>query len=299
MDISSVVWRDIVLYIKFPEYIGSWFVGFSLGIVGCIMQGLLRNPLADPGILGVSSGASFFGVLVICFLPAMGGLSSGVITLTFIFASFIGATLVLVLLYLFTKVIYNTSPVTVILVGVALSGLFNALSMLLVTFSQDEQMRQAIVWGAGGVTDVSWSSVLILLIALSFSLIFLFRCVSSLNILSLGEDSAKSAGLDVTSLLLRIVIGTSIIIATSIALFGPLGFIGLIAPHISRMMRGPEHRKLLITSGLVGGVIMMLTTYVSYEVAYPYVISKGIIIAILGGPFFLWLLFQNYSTKRN
>lgn len=298
MDINSIAWLNIILYIKCPEYIASWLVGCSLGIVGCIMQGLLRNPLADPGILGVSSGASFFGVLLICILPTVGGLSGGIITFAFIVASFVGAILVLVILYLFTKVIYNTSPVTVILVGVALGGLFNALSMLLVTFSQDQQMRQAIIWGSGGVADISWSSVVILLVALCCSFLYLFRCMPSLNILSLGEDSATSAGLDVTSLLLKVIIGTSVIIATSIAIFGPLGFIGLISPHISRLIRGPEHRRLILTSGLVGGVIMMVTTYVSYEVAYPYVISKGIIIALLGGPFFLWILFQNYSTKR-
>ena len=296
-QISSVD-KQIILWIKLPEMLTAWLVGAGLGIVGCAMQGLLRNPLADPAILGVSSGASFFGILLILFLSTVGLVSANFMMFLFIAASFVGASVVMLILYLFTRITQDGRVISVLLAGVALSALFGALSMLLVSFSGDIQMRQAIMWSVGGLVNTSWASVGFVAVIVFVGFWILVRSASELNIISLGEESAKTMGVCVGALLLRLLVASGVIVAAVTAVAGPIGFVGLIAPHVARMLRGAEHKGLMPSSALVGGIIMMTAIYCSKEIAYPYTISVGIIMALLGAPFFLWLLWKNYRKER-
>ncbi len=290
--------QQILVWIQLPELLTAWLVGGGLGMVGCMMQGLLRNPLADPAILGVSSGASFFGIIFILLFPALGAISASAMMFGFVLAAFLGAMLVMIILYLFSKIMgAKGALVTVLLAGVALSTLFGALSMLVVSFSDNSHLRQIVVWSMGGVINVSWGAFFLVGVTLAMGFIFLKRCALDLNVLSFGEETAKTMGVNVRTLLLQVMVISGLMIAVLTAVAGPIGFVGLIAPHIVRMIRGPEHSQLLIGSFWIGGVILMIAVYCAHQVAFPYIISAGIVMAILGVPFFLWLLWKSYKRS--
>ena len=291
-------WQTIILYIKLPNYIGVWLSGFLLGVVGCLMQGLLRNPLADPGVIGVSSGASLVCVIILSLFPGLGLLSGLYFKLIFLILSFIGAIIVLLLLYAFYRVLSKFNSVVIILVGVSLNSLFGAISLFIISFSDNNTMRQIVSWSSGNSADISWPYLFFILSILIISLYFSAKLLSAMNILSLGEESAQACGVSVSSLFLQSILISGLVIAATVAIVGPIGFVGLISPHISRLIRGANHNKVMVTSGHIGAIIMIFSSYISNELLYPYIIPKGIIVSMIGVPFFLWILCRSYYSNK-
>jgi iron complex transport system permease protein len=298
-DVSNTQ-LTVVLDLILPTYLSAWLLGMGLGSVGCVMQGLLRNPLADPAILGISSGSTFFGmiafILIYSNVPSV--LSSMYHLLIFIVASFIGAIVVSCILFFLAQKIFYGNLSYVLLAGIALSSLFNALTIMAITFLDAELFKQAITWTLGNFANASWTSFAVLMISYVLGMLFFITQIPGLNLLALGESLAQSSGVNMNILFLNILVGSGLIIASSVAIAGPIGFIGLIAPHIARLIGGSDHRQLLFASALTGGCLLITTTYLSLEINYPEIMTLGVITSLLGAPFFLWVLIRQYLKHR-
>jgi iron complex transport system permease protein len=281
---ASAIEKNILLSIRLPRVIVAALVGIALGASGAILQGILRNPLADPYILGISSGAAL--------AAALGLLSGSYLLCTFSipFTAFIGALLVSLLVGLFGWRRGGILPERLLLAGIGLSFLFYALLMLLISISSDAEMRRAVLWIFGDLSLADWS-----LIPYGFLLIIsgLFLSISrakALNALMLGDELAHSLGFSVHKERLLLFIAVALMTAASVALGGTIGFIGLLIPHIVRFLIGADNRKLIPVSALCGGAFLCIADLIGKSMMHPAEIPSGIITAIIGAPYFLYLL---------
>jgi iron complex transport system permease protein len=276
--------KNILLSIRLPRVIVAALIGIALGASGAILQGILRNPLADPYILGISSGAAL--------AAALGLLSGSYLFCTFSipFTAFIGALLVSLLVGLFGWRRGGILPERLLLAGIGLSFLFYALLMLLISISSDAEMRRAVLWIFGDLSLADWS-----LIPYGFLLIIsgLFLSISrakALNALMLGDELAHSLGFSVHKERLLLFVAVALMTAASVALGGTIGFIGLLIPHIVRFLIGADNRKLIPVSAVCGGAFLCLADLIGKSMMHPAEIPSGIITAIIGAPYFLYLL---------
>jgi len=288
---------DIYFYLKLPTILSILFLGLGLGASGCVMQGLMQNPLADPTILGVSSSASFFALLGLIILPS-GFMAIKSINILMVLGSFFGAILVMTILIFFSKVIQNGRIVGVLLAGVALGAMFGALTIMAMNFMSIIQLKASIAWMFGSVSEITWQGFYVILITFSFGILVLYQLHRKLDILILGFQEAEISGVSVQNVLLVSILGVSVIISGSVAIVGPIGFVGLVSPHIAREISGGKHKFLIINSALVAGNIMLIAELISKNIYPPYIIPLSAITAIMGGPFFLWLLWKYYKKSE-
>jgi iron complex transport system permease protein len=285
----SPTWQDataiIVLDIRLPRIILAGLVGAALAVAGATYQGLFRNPLADPYLIGVAQGASL-GAVIGFLLPAAWNLSGiGVIP---VFA-FIGGIFATVVVYLLSRVGKTLPVTTLILAGVALSALLGSIVSYLV-ISSGEKLHSIVFWMMGSFSGSAWSEVIIVLpyIAVGIAVITIFARL--LNVMQLDEEQAQQLGVDVEKLKIILLAAATLITAASVAFVGTIGFVGIIIPHAVRLIWGADHRFLLPLSILTGAIFMILTDLVSRTVLAPTEIPIGVITAICGAPFFLYLL---------
>ena len=276
--------KEILLLIRLPRVIVAALIGSALGASGAILQGILRNPLADPYILGISSGAAL--------AAALGLLSGSYLFCTFSipFTAFIGASFVSLLVGLFGWRRGGILPERLLLAGIGLSFLFYAMLMLLISVSSDAEMRRAVLWIFGDLSLADWS-----LIPYGFILIIsgLFLAISkakALNALMLGDELAHSLGFSVHKERLLLFVSVALMTAASVSLGGTIGFIGLLIPHIVRFLIGADNSKLIPVSALCGGAFLCIADLIGKSVMHPAEIPSGIITAIIGAPYFLYLL---------
>ncbi|MGB9668469.1 MAG: FecCD family ABC transporter permease [Thermosulfidibacteraceae bacterium] len=274
--------RDIILLIRLPRTIGAAICGMALAVVGTFFQGLLRNPMADPYILGVSSGSALGATIAIVF-------NMGIVFVNLL--SFVMGVLVTFFVYFISSLNGRSSTYTMILVGVAVSSFaFSFISLFM--FIKHEQIAQIVMWIMGSFSLVGWSEVSYsapIIIAGSF-IMYLFS--RDLNAIITGEESAEHLGIDV-EVVRRILLFTgSVVTASCVSVSGIVGFVGLITPHISRLLVGPDNRILVPFSGLMGGSFMVLADILSRTVIKPAEVPVGVITAIFGAPFFLYLLMR-------
>jgi len=274
----------IVNTLRLPRTVVACFVGMALAIAGTIIQGITRNPLAAPGIIGVNAGASLAAVSLIVLVP-----NAPVEVLPF--AAFAGALLVAALIYLLAWD-GGSSPIRLILVGVGLNLIVGALTNLMTTFGNINRVSQALVWLTGSVYGRSWEEVTALLPWLIiFSVIALFLA-RDLNVMNLGDDLAKGVG---TPLEWRrgILLITSVALAGSaVATAGSIQFVGLMAPHLSRFLVGQSHEGLVLTSALMGGMLVVVADLVGRMLFAPLELPCGLVTATIGAPFFIFLLIR-------
>jgi iron complex transport system permease protein len=282
-------WSDtsatIVLDIRLPRIILAGLVGAALAIAGATYQGLFRNPLADPYLIGVAQGASL-GAVIGFLLPAAFSLSAvGVIP---IFA-FIGAIVSTIIVYLLARRGKTLPVTTLILAGVALSALLSSIVSYLVIFSGNK-LHSIIFWLMGSFSGAEWSEVLIVLpyIAVGTAVIVIFARL--LNVMQLDEEQAQQLGVNVESYKLILLAAATLITAASVSFVGTIGFVGIIIPHIVRLIWGADHRYLLPLAIMTGAIFMILTDLIARTVMAPTEIPIGVITAICGAPFFLYLL---------
>jgi iron complex transport system permease protein len=276
--------KEILLSIRLPRVVVAILMGMALGASGAILQGVLRNPLADPYILGISSGASLSAAL---------GLLSGMYSFgrfTVPLTAFIGASVVSLLVGVFGWRRGGLWPERLLLAGIGLSFLFHAILMLLMSISTDEGLRRAVLWMFGDLSMADWSlipcGVIFVIIGLCISL----SRAKALNALILGDEFAHSLGFSVQRERLLLFVSMALMTSASVSLGGTIGFIGLLIPHIMRFLIGADNRVLLPVSAIGGGIFLCLSDLIGRTMIPPVEIPSGIITAIIGSPYFLYLL---------
>lgn len=285
-DGSADITRTILLQIRLPRVLLGFLVGCSLASVGVVLQALLRNPLADPYVLGVSSGAALGAAVgVLCgagttflaeaALPACG---------------FAGGIIALVIVYRMATNSERLPIHSLLLTGVILNAIFSALIMFITSILDPNRSYGMMAWLMGTLTSPTYSGLVGVLVYLSISLILLFRQVRALNILALGEDAARSLGVDTERAKRSIFILTALVTGAVVSVSGMIGFIGMVVPHAVRLAIGADHRLLLPASALVGGTFLMGADTMARTLIAPTEVPVGIITALAGGPFFVYLL---------
>jgi iron complex transport system permease protein len=279
---------SIVYDIRLPRVILAGLVGASLAIAGAAFQGLLRNPLADPYILGVSSGASVGAVSTIFFgisIPFLGIFTLPVISIS-------TALLTIIIVLFFAKKIDRTMRVeSIILTGIIFSAFLGSFISLIIALTGDE-LQQIIGWLLGSVSMRGWSYVGIILPFLIIGALLLLMNTRELNAMSLGEERAQHLGVDVGKRKMLILIAGSILTGAAVAVSGTIGFVGLVIPHLTRRLWGPDHIHLLPLSIITGAGFLMLTDLLSRSIISPQVLPVGVITALVGAPVFALILIK-------
>ena len=292
-EIFQVVWKknieSIIWEIRVPRVLLSAISGGGLAISGVLMQCITKNPIADPYILGISSGASSGAVAVII----LGGASVGFLNITG--GAFIGALLCgLIVFIIGTQNGKNTSTVRLILTGLAVSTIFSSITNILVYSAKNSnQVRSAVFWSMGSLGRARWGEISIPFIALVLIFLISLMLAKSLDILLLGDNTAKMVGMEVGKIKTVIILATTLFISILVAMTGSIGFIGLIVPHICRHFCGSNHKKLLLSSLLIGGIFLIICDTIARSIFPPRDIPIGIITSIIGGPFFLFMIEKN------
>jgi iron complex transport system permease protein len=277
---------SIILDLRLPRILSGALVGSALAMSGAVLQALLRNPLADPFVLGISSGAAVGAVLAILF-----GLGS-----TFLGAyavpgsAFGGALFTLFLVYFIARVEGRAPTNTMLLAGVIVSSFFSAVIMFLISATSDEHIYNVTFWLMGNLEYMASQSLGIIFLYLVAGGGILFALARDFNLLSLGEETASELGVDVERVKKMAFIFASLITGAVVSVSGLIGFVGLIVPHVVRMIWGPDHRFLLPASALVGATLLVVADTLARTVMAPTEIPVGVVTAMGGAPFFVYLL---------
>ena len=281
------MYETILVQIRFARVVVAGLVGAALAISGVVMQSVFRNPMADPGIIGVSSGGAFGGVVAIYF---------GLATIHSLFVPLMGFVMALLTLFFVYMISTNhgrTSMLTLLLTGIAVSSFLSACTSLLISFSNAGVMLQIVQWLMGDLNGRDWGHVQILLIPVLVSICLFLYYANDLDIFLLGEEQAQNMGISVQRTRNILLIVASLVTGISVALTGAIGFVGLIVPHMIRMIIGPTHRYLLLASALGGATFLIVADLISRLVIRPAEIQIGIITAFFGAPFFIYLILKN------
>jgi iron complex transport system permease protein len=285
--------RVIIQDIRLPRVVMGVLVGASLAVSGAVMQGLFRNPLADPGLIGISAGASLGAVAVIVLGATM--LAPVVALLgpmTLPLAAFVGGLVATLILYRIATRQGRTSVATMLLAGIALAALAMALTGVLVYMADDRQLRDLTFWQLGSLAGATWQKIGTagpVIVAALAATPFLAR---GLNALALGEATAGHLGIPVQRLKYVAIVSVSAAVGAAVAVSGGIGFVGIVVPHLLRLAIGPDNRYLLPASALLGAAMLLVADAVCRTIVAPAELPIGIITAAVGGPFFLWILLR-------
>ncbi len=286
--------ESVILNIRLPRILAAVLVGASLSSSGAALQGLFRNPLVDPGLIGISSGAALavasmivFGRPLIDMLPEAMGL--------YVLAGigFLGgmlATLIVIKIANFSGRILVSN---LLLSGIAIQAVTFAGIGLLQFLGDDQQLRMITFWMLGSLGGAMWSSTGVLGILVMISTIYIIRDSKQLNLLALGEREASHLGLDIERLKKRIIFFVTLSVGASVSVSGSIGFIGLVVPHLVRLMFGADHRFLIPISVFVGAILLLLSDMMARTVVAPAELPIGVITSLIGGPFFIMLILRN------
>lgn len=290
VDTGSVEHQNFIIIsrIRLPRILLSIFVGIALASAGVIFQGLFRNPMADPYVIGVSAGAAFGATIG---LVLIGGAGLGGISATAVLALF-GALATTFLVYNIAKIRGKVSVITLLLSGIALSSMLSAMTYFIMIFKAQD-MAKIVFWVMGGLTSASWNKFLILAPVVTILVIVSGFFMRDLNILSLGDERAVQLGLQTERVKKILLVMASLIAAVAVSMSGIIGFVGLVTPHILRLIVGPDHRILYPTSAIAGGIVLLVSDTIARTVLMPREIPVGIITSVVGVPFFLYLLVKS------
>jgi len=282
---SGSVEADAVLWqIRFPRVALAAIVGASLGCAGAAMQGTFANPLAEPGIVGVSSGAVLGAVAqIVIGFTLFGAWSISI-------AAFLGGLLTLGLVYLAARAEGRTEVVTLVLTGIAVNALAGAVIGLFTFVSDDDELRSITFWTLGSVAQATWPKVLVVAPIALVGTALATALAPRLDLLAMGESPARHVGVDVERLRMVMLVVVAMLTAAAVAVSGIILFVGLVVPHLVRMIAGPRHRLLLPASALAGATILVLADLAARTVAAPAELPLGVLTALVGSPFFFWQL---------
>ena len=293
---ASVQQAELILsQIRMPRTLLGLAVGMVLALCGVAMQGLFRNPLADPGLVGVSSGAALGAAVAIAGGAAFGGLPEAFAPYLLSACAFVGGLLVTALVYRLGRRDGQTNVATMLLAGIALTALAGAAIGLFTYLADDATLRTLTFWNLGSLNGASYARLWPLLLATLAVALWLPRRARALNALLLGESEARHLGFDVERLKRELVFCTALGVGAAVAAAGLIGFIGLVVPHLMRLLVGPDHRLLLPASALAGASLLLLADLVARLALAPAELPIGIVTALIGAPFFLYLLVRGRS----
>jgi iron complex transport system permease protein len=276
--------ENIVLVIRMPRVLLGLLVGAALGLAGVTSQGVFKNPMADPYILGISSGAAMGASLVILIGVGVGLFSYGIVA-----GAFAGALVGAFVVFNIART-HNKFPVeTLLLSGIAVSAFFSAITYFLMYIS-GHKLNQIVFWVMGALWNASWDDVFILAPFLLIGSAVIYAYARDLNVMLLGEESAAHLGTDVSKVKTILLIASSLLAAAAVSVSGIIGFVGLIIPHMMRLILGPDHRILIPASLLAGAMFLTLADTFARMVMQPAEMPVGIVTAVIGAPFFVYLL---------
>ncbi|WOA54957.1 FecCD family ABC transporter permease [Dickeya solani] len=287
LPLDSMAWQ-VWLYIRLPRVVLALLVGMALALSGAGMQGLFRNPLADPVLLGVSSGAAVGVALAILFPLALPTLLALYLPLL---AAFVGSLLIMLLLFSLS-LSGERSLSRLLLVGIAINAIGSAATGLLAWISNDQQLRQLSLWGMGSMAQAQWVTVAAVASLVVPCVWWLQRLASPLNLLQLGDEEAHYLGVDVHRTRRRIVILCAVLVAAAVSVSGIIVFVGLITPHLMRLLLGADHRWLLPGTTLGGALLLLLADTLARTLVVPAEMPVGLLTSLVGGPWFLWLILR-------
>ncbi|WP_163371706.1 FecCD family ABC transporter permease [Endozoicomonas acroporae] len=283
----------IIESIRLPRTLLGLIVGGSLAVAGASMQGLFRNPLADPSIVGVSSGAALgAGIAIVLGGLLFAGAPSLVQSYSVSILAFVGGVLSTWLVYKVGTTSNGTSVATMLLAGVAINALAGAGMGMLNYVADDTMLRNLTFWQMGSLGGATWDLVIICATLLIPVVLILGRYGLVLNALLLGESEARHLGIDVQKVKLTLIFLTALAVGVSVSVSGFIGFVGLVVPHLIRLAVGPDHRILLPASAMLGGILLLVADMLSRTIVAPAELPIGIVTALMGAPFFLSLLWQ-------
>lgn len=280
--------QTIILLIRMPRVMAAVLAGAGLAVSGTVMQGVFRNPLAEPGILGVSAGSSFGALLAI-----VGGLSSFFTLPIFAFAGAMVAVLLIIGISMSSG--GHSRTMTLIMSGMAVSALFSALTSLTLCMANEYQVSSYIFWTMGGLANRRWEHVLAILPPVLMTLFVIIIKARDLDVLLLGDEEARALGVPPALTRMLMILLASICTGAIVSITGPIGFVGLIIPHIMRFLVGPAHRTLAVASAFGGAIFLVFCDLLVRLFSWPTgaEISVGIVTALIGAPYFLFLLFRS------
>ncbi|MFE5537343.1 FecCD family ABC transporter permease [Streptomyces sp. NPDC056492] len=283
---ASIVWD-----VRMPRVLLGAVVGAGLAVAGTVLQALVRNQLADPFLLGASSGASLGAVLVIVLGAGAAGTAGGIGAVGVPAAAFAGSMGALVAVYAMARRGGTMTTGRLILAGVAVQYILSALtSLVLVLAAHPDQIRSVLFWTLGGLGGARWDELALPAAALLVGTVLLTALARPLDLLLAGEEGARTLGLDTGRFRAAVFVLTSLVIGVLVAYSGAIGFVGLMVPHAARMVVGAGHRALLPVAALGGAVFLTLADLLARTAAAPEEIPVGVVTALVGGPFFLWML---------
>lgn len=283
----------VITEVRLPRVLVGGLVGAALAVSGAAMQGLFRNPLVEPGYVGVSSGAALGAVCAIFF--GWTAISSWFLPIS----AFIGSIVAMVTILTVWKSSRQKGVAMLLLLGIGINAFFSAIMNVMVATSKNEQeLRSIIYWLQGGLEARTWEHVLLIGLPVLLGALILTLFGRELNLLLLGEEQAKSAGVHVRFIRNAILGLTALITGAAVAVSGIIGFVGLVVPHFIRLIAGPDHRFLLPASALGGAVFLILADLVSRMAVQPITLQVGIVCAIIGAPLFIALLIKSNRGVR-
>lgn len=289
--------KTVLLSIRLPRVILAALIGSGLAISGASLQGLFRNSLADPGLIGISSGAAFAAVVLIVLNTSLPILGSFFGTFVISIGAFVGGLVATFIVYQLSLVNQRSVVTTMLLAGIAVNSLFGAGVGFMTFVADDSQLRSITFWMLGSLGGATWSTVSMTALGIIIPIIILTFVAKDLNAFVLGEAEAEHLGIN-TSFLKKIIIGLSaIIVGAAVSVSGIIGFVGLVVPHLVRLIIGSNHKFLLPCSALLGACLLILSDTFSRVFVAPAELPIGIVTSFLGAPFFIWLLVKD--KKRN
>ena len=286
-DIDKTIFKNI----RTPRVLLAAFTGAALSVAGACLQGLFRNPLADPGLIGVSSGAALGAAVSIVIGNEI--FSNDIFGPYIIpFFAILGSAFVILILFIITNGFKNSGITYMLLAGIAINSLSGVGIGILTYISDDTELRGLTFWTMGSFGGARWTLILPAIILMFITIFLSFRFARKLDLIQLGEIEAYRLGVNINKLKLNVIVSSSIIVGLSVSLAGMIGFVGLVIPHIVRLLGGVNHRYLLPASALLGAFLMIIADMISRVIIQPAELPVGLITSAIGAPFFLWLIFK-------
>jgi iron complex transport system permease protein len=284
----------VVMSLRLPRILFGALTGAALAVSGAVMQSLFRNPLADPGVIGVSGGASTGAVAAIVLLGSVGASAFAWLVPA---AAFLGGLLAVALIYTLARPGRGHGTSRLLLVGIAVGAGFSAITGFLTFVADDEELQSVVFWQMGSLDDIDWVKLAvgaIVVVACTVGVCLMHR---KLDALTLGERSAYYLGLDVVKVRRVLIVLTALLTSVTVAFAGTIGFVGLVVPHVVRLLTGPAHRGLLPLTALVGALLIVVADTIARSVAPPAEVPIGLLTSALGAPFFLFLVLRTRERR--
>ncbi|WP_318436568.1 FecCD family ABC transporter permease [Photobacterium leiognathi] len=281
----------VIHQIRLPRTLLCFAIGAILAICGSVLQGLFRNPLADPGIIGITGGAGLGAALAIVLFAPLTNTFPQLLNFAIVpVFAFIGGAISTVMVYRLGTDKNGTSVMIMLLAGVAITAISAAGLGLLNYIADDEALRDLSLWSMGSLAGATWSGIVLAYCTLALLFSYCYHHCNNLNAFLLGEAEARHMGVNTQHLKRNLIIVCAAGVGITVSICGPIGFIGLVIPHVGRMLTGPNHKTLLPISALLGGLILLVADMIARSAFSPQELPVGIITAILGAPFFIYLL---------